>query len=90
MSVKKKEEMNQRLHILSKFTDPVELTPEQRRQFYVSVGLNVLLLVALFCMAIQLVMDHLFGGDSQNDHEKKNSNETSTEGAANQHDKKED
>lgn len=30
MSVKKKEENNQRLHILSKFTDPLELTPEQR------------------------------------------------------------
>jgi hypothetical protein len=41
-------------------------------------------------MAIQLVTDHLFGGDSQNDHEKKITIETSTEGDANQHDKKED
>jgi hypothetical protein len=93
MSVKKREEMNQRLHILSKFTDPTEVTPEQRRQFYLSVGLNAVLLIAVIIMAFQLVFFDGRGGgggdDSQNDGEDE-ATKGMREGAADQDDKKDD
>jgi hypothetical protein len=88
MSIKKREEMSQKLHILSKFTDPVELTPEQQRQFYISIGLNVFMLIALFFLAIQMIMGG-GGGDWQVYGEVEVTKETS-EGAADKDNKKDD
>jgi hypothetical protein len=54
MSAKKREQMGQKLHVLTKFTNP-QVTPEQERQFYISVGLNIVMLVLVVIVVIQFI-----------------------------------
>jgi hypothetical protein len=55
MSAKKWEQMTQKLHVLTRFTNP-QVRPEQERQFYISVGLNVVVLVMVVMLVIQFII----------------------------------
>uniref|UniRef100_A0A7S1ZFI7 Endoplasmic reticulum resident protein 29 C-terminal domain-containing protein n=1 Tax=Ditylum brightwellii TaxID=49249 RepID=A0A7S1ZFI7_9STRA len=52
ISSRKKEELSQKLHVLSRFTDPVKLSDEEERNFYLSwavqIGMWIIMLILLF------------------------------------------
>lgn len=55
MSNLKREEIAQRLHILEKFTDPVEVSEKENRNFYFAVGWYTLLLGSMVLMIISML-----------------------------------
>lgn len=55
MSNAKREQMSQKLHILSKFTEPKELTDAENRSLLINIGMNVVLFVAFVVTLLQMI-----------------------------------
>jgi len=49
-----KEKLNQRIHILKKFDEPVDVSPEELRSLYMKIGMNMLFIM-LFVVLLPLV-----------------------------------
>ena len=55
MSNAKREQMSQKLHILSKFTEPKELTDAENRSLLINIGMNIFLFVAFIVTILQMI-----------------------------------
>ena len=55
MSNAKREQMSQKLHVLSKFTDPKELTAAENRSLLINIGMNVALFIAFIVTLLQMI-----------------------------------
>jgi len=84
MSAFKKEEMGQKLHVYSKFTDPIELTYDDHKAFIMLWGSQLLLFVLFIIMALDLLAGR------RSEEEKKDEQETENEETKNDDDKKEE
>jgi len=84
MSAFKREEMHQKIHVYSKFTDPMELTYDDHKAFILLWGSQIFLLV-LFAI---MIFDLLTGGRSEEEREIEK--ETESEETKKDEDKKEE
>mmetsp|Transcript_5740 Transcript_5740/g.16162 ORF Transcript_5740/g.16162 Transcript_5740/m.16162 type:complete len:337 (-) Transcript_5740:151-1161(-) len=55
MSNAKREQMSQKLHVLSKFTEPKELTAAENRSLLINIGMNVALFIAFIVTLLQMI-----------------------------------
>ena len=55
MSNAKREQMSQKLHILSKFTEPKELTAAENRSLLINIGMNIALFIAFIVTLLQMI-----------------------------------
>lgn len=55
MSNAKREQMSQKLHILSKFAEPKELTAAENRSLLINIGMNIALFIAFIVTLLQMI-----------------------------------
>ena len=55
MSNAKREQMSQKLHVLSKFAEPKELTAAENRSLLINIGMNVALFIAFIVTLLQMI-----------------------------------